>query len=717
MIMKKTFRFATLLPLLLTAGNTALADIGFRPLEVFKFKNGIARLASRDLDRDGFDDLVFLNNRDSRIEVLFSMESSEAAGKMPDLKDRFFNAGMIADQYVRDVEIKDLDADGLEDLITVGAEQGLHIHYQRKARVFSEPVRIFIQNPEAVFSIKTADLDNDQRPDIFLLYREKAEILWNDKDQAFSERSTIRFAKENAGYAELIAADDDAHIDLLVYFNENHTPLSIFKGQSGRSFSAEHPLILPDRSFVHSLAASGDPRQIGMVLKNRSGYRLYRIQETERPDPQQTAQTTVRRVALDTTETARVAPWVSGDFNKDGFDDFISSAPQLSQLHLYQGTADGLAPQPRRFDTLSGVSSLKTLSNGDLLVVSQTEKAAGRHTALDYAAFPALIPTGGDVLAGTADELDRLYFICKKNSSLTLEVHPPSGRVQSIPLTLKNDPSQILAFGISEEETGLLLFVPYEKPQMFILNGKKLTAVDAARFPALNRELKSENFLFEPDGSGRRITVAADRTARIYEWNGSAYTVQKQINPESERAVLKTLTRSGDALVLYDENSTSLLFSYPDNTLHRLLLHNPPTAVSALTALARTNRQAMVLISPNALSEVINGHSYELTAESEYTTQAKDPVLSYAIPVTLGAKQNMIAVVDSANSTLELLEPRENKLEAVQTIKVFETPQLVDTSKSRGVEPHDIASGDLNGDGIFDLALLCHDRLLLYFGE
>ncbi|MCU0858435.1 MAG: VCBS repeat-containing protein, partial [Pontiellaceae bacterium] len=182
-------------------GHSAFAEIGFRPLEILKFKHGIVRLACRDLDLDGYDDLVFLNNRDSRIEVLFSKVPPAETEKRPEFAERFLNAGMIADQHVRDIELADLNADRREDLVTIGAEQGLNIHYQQEGRIFSEPARIFTEKPDAVLGIQLGDLDHDQRPDILLLYREKAEILWNDDRQAFSERSLIRFAKENANYA------------------------------------------------------------------------------------------------------------------------------------------------------------------------------------------------------------------------------------------------------------------------------------------------------------------------------------------------------------------------------------------------------------------------------------------------------------------------------------------------------------------------------------
>jgi hypothetical protein len=37
--------------------------------------------------------------------------------------------------------------------------------------------------------------------------------------------------------------------------------------------------------------------------------------------------------------------------------------------------------------------------------------------------------------------------------------------------------------------------------------------------------------------------------------------------------------------------------------------------------------------------------------------------------------------------------------------------------ENRNAEPHDIQSGDLNGDQIGDLVILSQDKLIVYLGE
>ena len=55
------------------------------------------------------------------------------------------------------------------------------------------------------------------------------------------------------------------------------------------------------------------------------------------------------------------------------------------------------------------------------------------------------------------------------------------------------------------------------------------------------------------------------------------------------------------------------------------------------------------------------------------------------------------------------------KLEKELIFEIFLTSDFAE--QSRGTEPHDVESGDLNGDGIGDLVALVHDKLLIYLGE
>ena len=52
-------------------------DFGFDEREIYQFKDGLKRLTVRDINDDGRDDLLFVNNAMSRLELLVRRETEK----------------------------------------------------------------------------------------------------------------------------------------------------------------------------------------------------------------------------------------------------------------------------------------------------------------------------------------------------------------------------------------------------------------------------------------------------------------------------------------------------------------------------------------------------------------------------------------------------------------------------------------------------------------
>ena len=103
---------------------------------------------------------------------------------------------------------------------------------------------------------------------------------------------------------------------------------------------------------------------------------------------------------------------------------------------------------------------------------------------------------------------------------------------------------------------------------------------------------------------------------------------------------------------------------------------------------------------------------------AEYLSPSETPMLSYAKAVRLGnPPRPMIALADPANRSIELITPSGDELKKEMLFEVFLSSDFVERMQARANEPHDIESGDLNGDNIGDLVVLCQDKLLIYLGE
>ena len=115
---------------------------GFGSREIYEFKHRTAGLVFHDLDRDGRDDIVFINNRRSRLEVLLRNDRGRDASPdgLPALEDHFTSLGFLLEQKTTHLAVQDLNGDQQPDILTAGAQRGLRIYIQNATGRF-EPFR------------------------------------------------------------------------------------------------------------------------------------------------------------------------------------------------------------------------------------------------------------------------------------------------------------------------------------------------------------------------------------------------------------------------------------------------------------------------------------------------------------------------------------------------------------------------------------------------
>ena len=87
-------------PAMAGQNDAAQRAFGFGAREIYEFKKNTSRLFFYDIDLDGQDDILFLNNRMSRIEVLIrkAPTGDDAWKGLPALEDAFVSAGFLLDQ-------------------------------------------------------------------------------------------------------------------------------------------------------------------------------------------------------------------------------------------------------------------------------------------------------------------------------------------------------------------------------------------------------------------------------------------------------------------------------------------------------------------------------------------------------------------------------------------------------------------------------------------
>ncbi|MDF7807783.1 VCBS repeat-containing protein [Pontiellaceae bacterium B12219] len=703
-------------------------DFGFQPLEIYEFKMGSSRLLVTDLNGDGLDDILFANNHVSRLEILIRKSDVEELEDLPELEDRFDDQGIIVDQGIKALRVADLNGDDRPDIVTFGNPIGLQVRYQNEDGSFQPPERVFIKNPASVTTIQIGDLNQDGRKDILVSHNDEAELLWNSENRPFQEKKTLTFAGDKSFFGDIADVNKDGIPDLAFHFNSTRNPLKIRYGKGGGLFGTEQPIDLPPRQYVDILQAPGSDPQIGMVLRNRLAFRLYDFIEKEQPQLLDAQEVSPGRIGLEGTNKKASPAWVSGDFNQDGLDDLLVAAPELSRLHLYSGTPTGLDPEPERIDTLSDVVRMSRFANGDILVVSKKEKIAAEHSIGDLKRFPAIQKLPGDVLAASTDESGNTsWFICKNDDKelMLVKQSRDTDAHEIFPLEMQNDPNDLLAFSLPDGKTGLIFFMSYDTPKMYLFDGAAIEELTSESFRALTQRLELSNIRLAAPGDGSTLTVSQGAIARQFEWQDDHYEVTRQFNPENPRGELIAsapyqLLDGTTGTFFYDRNSGDLVrFAADGSDWGKIHIPDADQTIYDMVQLKHPERDIIVLLDRTGINEVIgNGSKLDVEVAAEYISPSDNALLSYAKRIKLGSPPRpMVALVDPSNRAIEIVTLQDEELINELIFEVFLTSDFANTGKSRGTEPHDLESGDLNGDGIGDLVVLAHDKLLIYLGE
>ncbi len=707
--------------------NPPLRDFGFQPLEIYKFENGTSRLIVSDLNGDGRDDILFLNNHISRLEILFRKANAEGTEYLEELDKRFENKGIMVDQSLKALRVDDLNNDGLLDILSFGTAIGLQIRYQQENGSFAEPERIFIKNPTSVTTVQVGDLNGNGRKDILVCHRNQADLYWNSDETPFRNKKTLTFSGDKSFYGDIADINNDGIADLAFHFNTPRNPLKIRYGKGAGLYGIEQPLDLPPRQYMDILQTEGVAPRIGMILRNRLAFRMYDFADQEQPLLLNTQEISPARIGLEGTSKKAAPAWIAADFNADGYDDLLVAAPELSRLHLYHGSINGLNPEPQRIDSLSEISHLSRRANGDILVISKKEKIAALHSAEALEQFPSILKTPGKVLAGCAIESsDESWLVCKNEAKeLQLVRLRESGNAEVYSLNMQNDPSDLLAFQLPENKIALLFFMAYDTPKMKLFNAGQLEEFTSESFRALAQPLKRSNIHLSSPGEGSVLTVAQGAIARRFEWQVDHYEITHQFNPENAQGEMVAsceykLLDGSTGTLLYDRNSSDLVrFSAQSNEWGKIHIPDADQTIFALVQLKNKEHDMLLLLDRTGLNEIqSNGMRLAPVSNAEYISPSENPMLAYAKIIKLGSPPRpMIALIDPANRTIEVVSLKKGELNKELIFEVFLTSDFVNRKQNRGTEPHDVESGDLNGDGIGDLVVLSQDKLLIYLGE
>jgi hypothetical protein len=745
------------------AETTNVSRFGFNGPEIFPIDNQISQLRVADLDGDGLNDLVVVNNSRSKINLLYNqtgktnLNAKAASSVKRELNElppdaRFRIESIASEKRIACLILADLNGDGRPDIAYYGEPKELVVLYNQGTNGWSAPKRWAIDDGQLTpNAVATGDLNGDGRTDLVLLAENHVYLLAQQPDHTLGEPVKIPLSAAVKS-VQVVDIDGDGRSDLLLVNWEDRNPFRFRLQKSDGQLGPElYFPSAPIRSYwADNLEKNGKTQIVTIALNSGRASISEFLRKPAEPLTGCFRQGQLQVLPLHKTSKARRGQlWA--DVNGDGLPDLLVAEPESGQLSLYLQQKDGSLAAPKAFPTLAGVTDLAVADwDGDgkpeIFLLSSDEKQVGwtRFDENQRVAFPTLIPVDGTplVLAVgklTPDAKPTLAVVVDrdgKRSLITRTAEGP-GKAQKLSESFTANPTTLVFHDADQDGlTDLVVLTPYEKVKILRQVAEKdFEEIDVA--PPGGEIQQPWLSAADIDGDGKPELLMTQRNflravvlkkdsvnATTSNW---VFSVKEQINGASSNsrlvgaAAVGNCTNAVSSLFLLDAEQKALTLCERDSSGVFQVVRNMPLPVSDFSSLqplafgaGKANAVALLGLNTSAWFP-LQGDVWELTELDGYETPIRDAHLNDVVSGDLdndGRKD--LVFLETARNYLDLvIFDANHKLVPANRWQVFEERTF---RGRRGdlPEPREAVVADLTGHGKNDLAVLVHDRILLY---
>lgn len=734
--------------------------------EVYKLDWGARDLTFGDLDSDGRIDIAVLNNDRGKVEILRQAGAGQSpepspsgsADWTPTLDDaRFRRDGFTVGEEGYSLSAGDLDGDGRVDLAFTGAIGGLTVAYRGDDGDWSlRKILALDDAAEWTSTLETTDLDADGRCDLVVLTRSEALVFRQTAAGELDGPERYPLVEENAFGLEATDIDGDGRVDLRYLVRDKVAPFRVRFQEEDGAFGPEEAIRIGEhRGFVSRFPLPGEPGSVfGLVQAQTGLIELFRL----RPGgPEESEELRFRpRVYAPGISRRGTAAAALGDFDGDGRIDVVLADGAGGRVWLYRQRDRGGFHPARSFPSVGEIRSVAASDlDGDgadeLLVASSGESFLGvsRYlSANDRLAYPERVAVAGTPFTVAAPVVaGRPVMACvRRNAEARFElVILPSGSAgdepsQTEPLELNGSPASMLARDLDGDgRDDLLVFttkeaaVPLLQDASGVFRSVDLSAPGAAPLQGMDRRRVT---FADLDGDGRpEWLVAGKGFARALRLDGSGFETVDQFNAQRsgvdlDFALYVDVDLDGaPEMVLKDRTGAEVqILRRASDGVYRhestLFAGTIEATEAHVVDVDGDGRKDVVVFGKDRFWWVPVGRS-DLVKETVLTHEPPDGDRVYLMLESGDFDRNgtpeLIALDALQTHVLEILRVAGSaarpKLESALHFPVFEANPHYRGRTGGNVEPREIAVRDVTGDGIPDVILLVHDRVLVYPGK
>lgn len=760
----------TRLGILLGFGTLALALAGefrFGGPEVAKLDWDTRSLQAADLDGDGRLDLAVLNNARAQVELLYQRAPGVANPRRPPengrlrwepvLEDaRFERRSLVTGISMYQLAIADLNGDGRADLAYTGTPDTLTVRFQAADGTFDHVRKFDVLEPlQWPSSLQACDLDGDGRADLMVAGQD-AVLIYTQTPQG-ELTGPVRYALPDGNCTSFrwVDLDGDGGLDLCYLVSAGNAPLRVRLRQAGGELGPELAFsgeAVRDTLVPLPLGVAGATRWGLAGVQRRSGQIVtYALERAPRPAG---LQGLVPRVFATGVDGGGDPSFVLGDFDGDGATDMVLANSRDARMQLLRQQPGGGFGEARSFPGFSDVRALAAADfNGDkraeLLVLSQAEQCVGWSAWGDNGrlSYPLPIPLEGKPEALAAGDLDGdgvpemvVVTSVERLRQVFVLHHPLDGKTRNLHKfeikDLTRAPVALRLLDVDQDGRIDVVILTPGQPMRVLLQAADGRFAAPANPGNPARGLLSE---VEPgqltwgdvnqDGRAEMLVAGRGfaRSLRLDATGAPEFLDQYNAreNDAEVAAALPLGLADGQApgILLYDRKSSTLqLLSRDSAGVYRFADSLPLEPMQLLGAevrdLDRDGRPDLLLFARKRIYWLpFAASDYRVTILAPYETDLEDVNYQALAAADLdgdGAPE-LLATDSGNNHLLEILyrTPAGNWRSGMH-FAVFETDPHARTRRTEASEPREMLVRDFSGDGRPDLALLIHDRLLLY---
>ncbi|WP_278471941.1 FG-GAP repeat domain-containing protein [Gimesia maris] len=728
---------------------------GFKPLELFKLSDRSANMLAQDLNGDGLNDLILIDNSNSRIDVLQQRAPGEKVS--PDEMTDEVN-GIPSDARLKHIKIPvdvsisaltvgDFNGDGLNDLAYLALPDRLIIRYQTKTGEWSDRKRIRLADLQPTqWTIAAGDLNHDQKTDLIVLGTNHTYVILQDQNGVLKTPRPILNTSPKLGLAAIADLNGDGRNDFTYATRDGKDQMLCARLQKpDGNLGPEIRFELSNPRSVTLADIDGKAGSEILTIDSQTG--RMRIQQLEKSSTQNgDLSKRLTMYGFGEEGSGRNRGFDLGDINGDGITDVVVSDPETAQMLVYLQAKDRGLDLGQTYPGLLGVEQLRVEDvNGDgraeVFVLSEREKIIGVSSFENQRlSFPKILPVKGEPVAFEMADLDgnqspELIYISRVDSNQyklqALKLNPDGTWADysfpSNPPNLENPKSLVKLDANGDGVFELMAFYGLSRsPKMITLTPKQTPQLITPSGGINLDEIKPESIFIGGPKRDWILTAQNNFARRLVLNSDNQWQVLDQFNaPESKARVVGAVNinldgEPGDEIVLIDLGVQKLRILRKDANVYRpwkeVEIGEFPFLSAHVADLNGDQLPDLVLFGRGQFGILYSGQTPPTLKDvASYESKIPQAYFTDSVAGDLNSDGHSdVVILDLRTHQVEILNFQEQAgLKHALNFKVFEEKTFSRSNQS-GSDPREAVIADLTGDNRKDLILLCHDRVLLY---